>query len=50
MASWMTSWECRREALAEDINMGNQQLRDVFKAMGQGEIIIGENVVREAQR
>lgn len=46
----MTSWECRREAPAEDINMGISSLKMVFKAMGQGEIIKGESTVREGKR
>lgn len=31
MASWMMCWECRRETLAEDINMGISSLEMYLK-------------------
>lgn len=48
-ASWTTSREHRREAPAEDINMGISSLRKVFKALGQGEIIRGESAGTEGK-
>lgn len=41
MASWMISWECRRETRAEDRNMGISSLKTVFKDMGLDEITKG---------
>lgn len=41
MASWMMSWECRRETRAEDRNMGIGSLKMVFKATGLDELTKG---------
>lgn len=45
----MMSWECRRETLAEDKNMGISSLKMIFKAMGRGEIT-NESRVREGKQ
>ena len=50
MASWMMSWECRREMRAEDRNMGISSLKMVFKAMGLDEITKGGGQSHAARR